>query len=91
MTFGSNAKERIIGHENVSNSSFSLIENILLTDELKHNLLSISQVCDKGFKVIFEYLHYIIKDIQNDKSIFMGYRSENFYIINIKKYNGHDK
>lgn len=54
VTFGNNAKERIIGHENVSNSSFSLIENILLIDELKHNLLSISQLFDKGFKVIFE-------------------------------------
>ena len=55
-------------------------------DGLKHNLLSISQLCDKGFKVIFEASHCIIKDIQNDKTIFMGHRCDNIYAINISKY-----
>ena len=44
----------------------------LLVDGFKHNLLSISQLCDKGFKVIFEASHWLIKDIQNDKIIFIG-------------------
>ncbi|KAL6321517.1 hypothetical protein AAG906_019697 [Vitis piasezkii] len=77
VTFGDNAKGRIIGQGNIGNGTSSLIESVLLVDGLKHNLLSISQLCDKGFKVIFEASHCIIKDIQNDKTIFMGHRCEN--------------
>ncbi|RVW80695.1 hypothetical protein CK203_053926 [Vitis vinifera] len=44
-----------------------------------------------GFKVIFEASHCIIKDIQNDKTIFMGHRCDNVYTINISKYDGHDR
>ena len=62
ITFRDNGKGRIIGHGSTSNNSSSLIENILIVDGLKHNLLSISQLCKKGFKVIFESSHYIIKD-----------------------------
>ena len=45
----------------------------------------------KGFKLIFEASHCIIKDIQNDKTIFMGHRCDNVYAINISKYDGHDR
>ena len=91
MTFGDNGKGRIIGHGSVGNNSSSLIENVLLIDGLKHNLLSISQLCDKGFKVIFESSHSITKDSQNDKIIFMGHRNENVYTIDISKYEGHNR
>ena len=77
-TFGDNPKWKIIGQGNISNDSFSLIESVLLVDGLKHNLLSISQLYDKGFKVIFKTSPCIIKDIQNDKTIFMGHRCDNF-------------
>ena len=83
MIFGDNEKGRIIGHGSIGNNSSSLIENVLLVDGLKHNLLSISQLCDKGFKVVFESSHCIIKDSQNDKIIFMGHRNENVYTIDI--------
>ena len=53
VTFGDNAKRRTIGQGNIGNDTSSLIESVLLVDGLKHNLLSISQLCDKGFKVIF--------------------------------------
>ena len=91
VTFGDNAKGRIIGQGNIGNGASSLIESILLVDGLKHNLLSINQLCDKGFKVIFEVSHCIIKDIQNDKTIFMGHRYDNVYAINISKYDDHDR
>ena len=41
--------------------------------------------------MIFEASHCIIKDIQNDKTTFMGHRCENVYAMNISKYDGHDK
>ncbi|RVW95596.1 hypothetical protein CK203_039084 [Vitis vinifera] len=91
VTFGDNSKGRIIGQGNIGNGTSSLIESVLLVDGLKHNLLSTSQLCDKGFKVIFEASHCIIKDIQNDKTIFMGHKCDNVYAINISKDDGHDR
>ncbi|RVW63018.1 hypothetical protein CK203_062906 [Vitis vinifera] len=56
VTFGDNAKGRIIGQGNIGNGTSSLIDSVLLVDGLKHNLLSISQLCDKGFKVTLKHL-----------------------------------
>ena len=53
ITFGDDSKGQIIGIGNIKIGSSTLIENIVLVESLKHNLLSISQLCDKGFKVIF--------------------------------------
>ena len=83
VIFGDNVKGRIIGQGNIGNDTSFLIENILLVDGLKHNILSISQLCDKGFKMIFEASHCIIKDIQNDKTIFIGHRCDN---VDVYKY-----
>ena len=64
VTFGDNAKGRIIGQGNIGNDTSSLIESVLLVDGLKHNVLSISQLCDKGFKVTFEVSSKIFKMIK---------------------------
>ena len=53
VTFEDNGKGRIIGHGLIGNNSSSITKNVLLVDGLKHNILSIIQLCDKGFKVIF--------------------------------------
>ena len=54
VTFGDDSKGKIIGIGNIKISSYSLIEDIVLVDELEYNLLSISQLCDKGLKIIFD-------------------------------------
>ena len=38
----------------LGNHNKPLIENVFLISGLKHNLLSISQLCDKGYKINFE-------------------------------------
>ena len=53
MTFGDNGKGRIIGHGSIGHNSSFLIENVLLVDGLKHNLLSIGKLYEKCFRVIF--------------------------------------
>ena len=53
VTFGDNRKCRITRHDSIGKISTSIIKNVLLVNGLKHNLLSISQLTDKGFKVIF--------------------------------------
>ena len=50
VTFGDNGKGRIIGHGSIGNNSSSLIENVLLVDGLKHNLLSIVNFVTKVFR-----------------------------------------
>ena len=91
MTFRDNGKGGIIGHGSIGNNSSSIIENVILVDGLKHNLLSSSQLCDKYFKVNFESSHCIIKDSQNEKIIFMGHKNKNVYTIDISKYEGCDR
>ena len=53
VIFGDNTKGRIIGIRNIRNSSPPIIENVLLVDNIKHNLLSISQLYAKGYRVVF--------------------------------------
>ncbi|GAV83708.1 hypothetical protein CFOL_v3_27154 [Cephalotus follicularis] len=53
VTFGDNAKGKIMGFGSIGNNR-TLIHNVLYVNGLKHNLLSISQLCDKDCKVTFE-------------------------------------
>ena len=78
VTFGDNSKGKIIGVGNIDNYS-SCIENVLLVDGLKHNLISISQLCDKNYKVIFDKNKCIITHTLNDKILFIASRHENVY------------
>ena len=78
VTFGDNSKGKIIGVGNINNYS-SCIENVLLVDGLKHNLISISQLCDKNYKVIFDKNKCIITHALNDKILFIASRHENVY------------
>ena len=71
VTFGDNAKGKIIGIGDVSNSSPPIIENVLLVDNLKHNLLSISQLCDNGYRVVFESSKYLIENAYSKEVIFV--------------------
>ena len=48
VAFGGNEKWKIIGIGDIGNTSSNSIENVLLVRGLKHNLLNISQLCDKG-------------------------------------------
>ena len=42
VTFGDNGKGKIVGIGNIGNHKNPSIENVLLVDGLKHNLISIS-------------------------------------------------
>ena len=83
VTFGDNDKEQIIGIGNVSITPSKYIKNILLVDGLKHNLLSISQLCDKGYKVIFEFSFHIVTSPNDDGIMFVGQRHSNIYMVDL--------
>ena len=54
ISFGNNNSAKVLGKGTVKlGSENSLAENVLLVDNMKHNLLSVSQMCDKGHELIF--------------------------------------
>ena len=74
ITFRDDSKRKIIDIDNIKIGSSLVIENIVLVDSLKHNLLSISQLCDRGFKVIFNDLSCNILDSKTNTCILSGFR-----------------
>ena len=84
VTFGNNAKGKIISTSNVGNSSPPIIENVLLVDNLKHNLLSISQLCDKGYRAIFESSKCLLENACSKEVIFIGDRKYDVYTIDVE-------
>ena len=62
VTFGSKLKSKIIGKGTISHDSLS-IDDVAHVDNLGFNLLSISQLCRKKYKVLFsENESKILKD-----------------------------
>jgi len=56
VTYGDNNKGRILGRGSIGDKSILLIHDVLYVEGLKHNLLSISQLCDKGYQVIYQVI-----------------------------------
>jgi len=54
FTDGDNKRGRIIGRGDIGVKGNLIIQNVLLVEGLKHNLLSISQLCDKGLQVTLQ-------------------------------------
>jgi len=60
-----------------------IIKDVLLVDGLKHNLLSISQLCHKGYKITFEPNHCVIADSKTSETILVGKQVNNVYMLNV--------
>ena len=56
----------MIGEGNILVNKDLSIKNVLLVEDLKHNLISISQLCDNEFKVTFCANKCSIEKIDND-------------------------
>lgn len=81
VTFGDNNKGKVVGIGNVVNKSLS-ISDVLYVKGLKHNLLSISQLCDKGYDIKFEADRCIVReDLENIS--FVASRYMNIYTTNL--------
>ena len=88
VNYGNNNKGKILGIGNVGHSSTLLIENVLFVEGLKYNLLSISQLADKGFNVSFTQESCLISDKEN-KTRLTGHRVNNVYMLSLHSL--HDK
>ncbi|PKU84404.1 Retrovirus-related Pol polyprotein from transposon TNT 1-94 [Dendrobium catenatum] len=81
VTLGDNTTKKVVGAGIIGNSKNLMIENVLLVDGLKHKLLSISQLCDKGFIVQF-FANSCITSLSNN-TILQGKRINNVYILDL--------
>ena len=79
VTFGDDNKGIIKGTRTVSCEGME-INDVFYVEGLKHNLLSISQFCDKGYEVMFKSDECIVRDIEGNK-ICCGKRNGNVYIL----------
>ena len=80
VTFGDNNQCKVIAIGNVSQGKNPLIENVLLVDGLRHNLLSISQLCDRGYKVLFDNEACYLYDLHMKNIIAMGKRKGTYIL-----------
>ena len=77
--FGDDSRGKIIAIGTIGMPPY-LVENVYLVKGLKHNLLSISQLCDKGYKMVFEQDKCYAFNKDGAKLV-EGIRKRNIYII----------
>ena len=83
MTFKENSKGKIISSKKVDKNLSSYIDDIILVEGLTYNLLSISQLCDKKNKVLFDSEVCTIFQPNSESIKFTRKRVNNMYIIDL--------
>jgi hypothetical protein len=78
VTFGNYAPGKIKGKGMVSLSNGKgKAHDVLFVYGLKHNLLSVSQMCDRGCEMMFMSKDYKIKSINSGQVVAKGISTEN--------------
>jgi hypothetical protein len=84
ISFGNDNSTRIIGKGTVKlGSKDAKEENVLLVEDMKHNLLSVSQMCDQGHKLVFDSEKCEIRKAGSGKLVATTKRTpSNIYVLN---------
>jgi hypothetical protein len=78
VTFGNDAPGKIKGKGMVSLSNGKgKAQDVLLVDGLKHNFLSVIQMCDRGCEVVFTSKYCMIKSVNSGQVVAKGIRTYN--------------
>ena len=83
VKFGGNQKGKIIGSGTIGNGNLPSISNVLLVEGLAHNLLSISQLSDNGYDIIFNQNSCKAVSQKDGSILFSGKRKNNIYKIDL--------
>jgi hypothetical protein len=83
VSFGNDDSDKIIGKGTVRiGNKNTKAENVILVEDMKHNLLSVSQMCDEGHKVTFDSQKCEIREEGSRKLIATAVRtSSNIYVL----------
>src|SRR4051812_29874974 len=84
VRFGGNQKGKIIGSGTIGNGNYPSITNVLLVEGLTHNLLSISQLSDNGYDIIFNQKSSKAVGQKDGSILFTGKRKNNVYKTNLQ-------
>ena len=79
ITFGDDNKGYTMGYGLISKENV-IIETVALVDGLKHNLLSISQLCDIGNEVWFTKESCVVSDKTTGNILLTENRKGNVYV-----------
>ena len=79
ITFGDDSKGFTMGYGLISTRNV-IIDEVALVDGLKHNLLSISQLCDRGNTISFNSEVCVVTSKKDNKVILTGVRKGNVYL-----------
>ena len=56
--------------------------DFMYVDGLRHNLLSVSQMCDQGTEVVFSSRECVVRDLDTGKTIIKGkITPSNLYVL----------
>ncbi|KAK2382949.1 putative mitochondrial protein [Trifolium repens] len=83
VTYGDNNKGTILGVGTIGNPSTITISNVALVDNLKHNLLSVAKLCDKGFIINFKPTFCTIESNKDKNVILKAIRHGNVYMLDL--------
>ena len=78
ISYGDGNIGKVLGYGNIKLGNV-IIEIVALVSGLKHNLLSVSQICDRGYHVNFFEEHCEVVSKSTGKIAFKGYRHGNIY------------
>jgi hypothetical protein len=83
VSFGNDDSTKIIGKGTVRiGNKNEKAENVLLVEDMKHNLLSVSQMCDQGHKFTFDAQKCEIRKEGSGKLVTIAVRtSSNIYVL----------
>jgi hypothetical protein len=87
VTFGNDAPRKIKGKGMVSLSNGKgKDQDVFFVEGLKHNLLSVNQVCDRGCKLVFTSKDCKIQFVNSGQLIAKGIRTKNnVYVLKEEK------
>ena len=85
VKFGGNHKGKIVGYGNIGNGNLPSISDVLYVEGLTHNLLSISQLSDSGYDIIFNQKSCRAVSQKDGSVLFNGSRRNNVYKINLSE------
>jgi len=81
IIFGDNSRGKVKGIGTIAISSDHSLSKVLLVDFLKFNLLSVTQLCDFGYKCSFTKDDIVVTSLDGNDHIFTGFRCKDIYLV----------
>ncbi|KAI3665057.1 hypothetical protein L6452_43674 [Arctium lappa] len=90
VTFGDNKKGQIKNYGVIANGDID-VNRVAYVDGLKHNLLSVSQLCDNGLDVMFKKKFSSLLKEDTTTELLRAKRRDDLYLMDFKSINRDEK